>query len=124
MARFEDTGRVPQETARELGLVGPAARACGLERDVRRDHPSGIFRFAHIPVSTWDSGDVFARAYVRWLEMQHSINFIREQLRALPPGDRAHGGRAAIARPACGLDDRGLARGVVSRRADRRQRKI
>lgn len=87
MSRFEDTGRVPQETARELDLVGPAARACGLERDARRDHPSGIFRFAHIPVSTWDSGDVFARAYVRWLEMQHSINFICEQLRALPMGE-------------------------------------
>ncbi|MGA2439420.1 MAG: hydrogenase, partial [Tepidisphaeraceae bacterium] len=31
-------------------------------------------------------GDVFARAYVRWLEVQHSIDFIREQLRALPSG--------------------------------------
>ena len=26
---------------RAIGLVGPAARACGIERDVRRDHPSG-----------------------------------------------------------------------------------
>ena len=68
-------------------MVGPAARACGLQRDARTDHPSGIFRFAQIPVSTWDSGDVFARAYVRWLELQHSINFIREQLHALPTGE-------------------------------------
>jgi Ni,Fe-hydrogenase III large subunit len=86
MARLEDIGRVPQVVARDLGLVGPSARACGMQRDARHDHPWGIFRFAHIPVSTWDSGDVFARAYVRWLEMQHSVNFIREQLRALPPG--------------------------------------
>jgi Ni,Fe-hydrogenase III large subunit len=57
-----------------------------LGRDARQDHPSGIFRFAHIPVSTWDSGDVFARAYVRWMEVQQSIDFIREQLRALPGG--------------------------------------
>ncbi len=84
MARLEDTGRVTHETALDLGLVGPAARACGLERDVRVDHPSGIYRFTHIPVSTWDSGDAFARAYVRWLEMQRSIDFIRDQLRALP----------------------------------------
>jgi Ni,Fe-hydrogenase III large subunit len=87
MARFEDIGRVSEEAAGELGLVGPAARACGLQRDARTDHPWGIFRFAQIPVSTWDSGDVFARAYVRWLEMRHSINFIAEQLRALPTGD-------------------------------------
>jgi Ni,Fe-hydrogenase III large subunit len=86
MARFEDTGPVPLEVAVQLGLVGPPARACGLNRDARLDHPSGIFRFAHIPVSTWDSGDVFARAYVRWLEIQQSIDFIREQLHALPPG--------------------------------------
>ena len=86
MSRFEDVGRVSRAAAQDLGLVGPAARACGLQRDARHDQPSGIFRFAHIPVSTCDSGDVFARAYVRWLEVQHSIDFIREQLRALPSG--------------------------------------
>jgi Ni,Fe-hydrogenase III large subunit len=87
MARFEDTGALARDVAEALGLVGPAARACGLSRDVRHDHPSGIFRFAHIPVSTWSTGDVFARAYVRWLEVQRSIDFAREQLRSLPPGD-------------------------------------
>ncbi len=86
MARFEDTGRVSPELAEELGLVGPAARASGLQRDARNDHPSGIFRFSHIPVAAWTSGDVFARAYVRWLEVQRSIEFVEEQLAALPGG--------------------------------------
>jgi Ni,Fe-hydrogenase III large subunit len=86
MARFEDTGRLSAGLAEELGLVGPAARACGLYRDARHDHPSGIFRFAHVPVATWDSGDVFARAYVRWLEVQRSLAFIQEQITALPVG--------------------------------------
>jgi Ni,Fe-hydrogenase III large subunit len=86
MSRFEETGKVPPGVARELGLVGVAARAAGLQRDARHDQPSGIFRFAHIPVSSADSGDVFARAYVRWLEVQRSIDFIREQLKALPSG--------------------------------------
>jgi Ni,Fe-hydrogenase III large subunit len=86
MARFEDTGPVGRDVAQALGLVGPAARACGLLRDVRHDHPSGMFRFAHLPVSTWNTGDVFARAYVRWLEVQRSIDFVREQLRSLPQG--------------------------------------
>ena len=86
MARFEDTGPLPRSIAEELGIVGPAARASGLSRDVRVNQPSGIFRFFHIPVSTCDTGDVFARAYVRWLEIQQSIEFVRDQLRAMPHG--------------------------------------
>ena len=85
-ARFENTGAVATEVAEELGLVGPAGRASGLEVDVRNDFPSGIFRFTQVPVSTWTTGDVFARAYVRWLEMQRSVAFLREQLDALPEG--------------------------------------
>jgi len=87
LARLEGKGIVPPEMAVELGLVGPAARACGLQRDVRQDHPSGIYRFAQLPLSSWSEGDAFSRAYVRWLEIQHSIVFIREQLHALPEGE-------------------------------------
>jgi Ni,Fe-hydrogenase III large subunit len=86
MARFEETGQVSFETCMELGLVGPPARACGLERDVRFDFPAGIYRFTQIPVSTWHTGDVFARANVRWLEIQRSVEFIRGQLQTLPKG--------------------------------------
>ncbi|MBE3133633.1 MAG: NADH-quinone oxidoreductase subunit C [Acidobacteria bacterium] len=85
-ARFEETGPVTRETCEAVGLVGPAARACGVERDVRHDFPFEMFRFTHIPVSTWHTGDVFARAYVRWLEVQRSFAFIREQLDSLPGG--------------------------------------
>jgi Ni,Fe-hydrogenase III large subunit len=92
-ARFEETGIVDRDVCLALGLVGPAARACGVECDVRQDFPTGIFRFAQVPVSTWTTGDVFARAYVRWLEIQRSVVFIREQLAALPEGPT----RAAVA---------------------------
>lgn len=85
-ARFEDTGRVEPGIARQLGLVGVAARACGLKRDVRKTHPTGYYRFVHIPISNWATGDVFARAYVRWLEIERSVDFIRTQLRQLPDG--------------------------------------
>ena len=85
-ARFEETGRLSRTVCAELGLVGPVARACGLARDVRHEFPSGIFCFAQVPVSTWHTGDVFARAYVRWLEIQRSAAFVREQLGALPDG--------------------------------------
>lgn len=84
--RFDETGILTKETAWELGLVGVAARACGIERDVRFDFPTGAFRFSQIPVSTYSSGDVFARAFVRWLEIQRSVEFILEQLENLPRG--------------------------------------
>jgi Ni,Fe-hydrogenase III large subunit len=86
MSRFEDTGKLSLETCTELGLVGPAARACGAEGDNRHDFPSGIYRFSQIPVSTGVAGDVFERAYVRWLEIQRSCDFVREQLQMLIGG--------------------------------------
>jgi Ni,Fe-hydrogenase III large subunit len=85
-ARFDQTGALTREVCNSIGLVGIAARACGIPRDVRQDFPWGIYRFAQIPVSTWHSGDVFARAYVRWLEIQRSLAFIDEQLDSLPEG--------------------------------------
>lgn len=87
MARFEGTGVVSKETCNEIGLVGPAARACGADRDIRRDMPLGIYQMAQIPVSTSNSGDVFARGYVRWLEIQRSLAFVREQLGSMPQGE-------------------------------------
>jgi Ni,Fe-hydrogenase III large subunit len=86
LSRFEETGTVAAEDCRALGLVGPAARACGVERDVRQDHPFGFYRFHQIPVATSDTGDVFARALVRWLEIQRSIAFVREVVETLPDG--------------------------------------
>lgn len=86
MARLEGTGVLSPEICEQLGLVGPAARACGVERDVRFEFPSGLFRFKHIPISLWNTGDVFARAYVRWLEIQRSAAFVQEQIKTLLDG--------------------------------------
>jgi Ni,Fe-hydrogenase III large subunit len=82
-ARFEHTGAVARETAETLGLVGPVARASGCDRDVRRDHPFGLYRSAHIPVALAEGGDVMARALVRWLETQRSLSFVHEQLQEM-----------------------------------------
>jgi Ni,Fe-hydrogenase III large subunit len=86
LSRFDDTGILQKQTAKELGIVGPAARASGLEYDSRYNFASGIYQFQQVPVATWDTGDVFARAYVRWLEIQHSVAFIQNQLDTLPSG--------------------------------------
>ncbi len=87
LSRFETTGALSNQQATDLGLVGPAARASGVFRDVRHDFPTGIYSLFHIPVSTLNAGDVYSRALVRWLEIQRSIEFIQELVASLPPGE-------------------------------------
>lgn len=87
LARFENTGRLDKNIAREIGLVGPAARACGLGQDIRYQHSYGIYYYVMAQMYTWHTGDCFARAYIRWLEIQESIFFIREVLHAMPSGE-------------------------------------
>lgn len=84
--RFEEAGVITQKIALDLGMVGVPARACGIERDVRFDFPTGAYKFYPISISTCSSGDVFARAYVRWLEIQRSFKFIIHQLENMPEG--------------------------------------
>lgn len=89
LERFEGTGVVAATAVDMLGLVGPVARACGKERDVRVDFPTGIYRMTQIPISTFGTGDVFARACVRWLEVQRSIEFIQQLMAILPAGENS-----------------------------------
>ena len=84
--RLEGTGVVSGAACRALGFVGPTARACGVPRDVRSDHPWGLYRFAHIPTATAQAGDVAARAMVRRLEVRRSLEFLIEQVAAIPRG--------------------------------------
>ncbi len=86
MARFEDTGRLSKRMCRELGVVGMAARASGVEMDVRSEFPFGAYRISRPPVRTWFSGDVYARARVRWMEIEASYEFIRQRIRGLSKG--------------------------------------
>lgn len=85
-ARLEGVARLTTEVGLRLGVVGPVARACDIPRDVRHDHPYGLFRFAHVPVSTAWAGDALARTLVRWVEVQRSLDFVLEQMSALPKG--------------------------------------
>jgi Ni,Fe-hydrogenase III large subunit len=87
LGRFEKTGRISSDDALDLGLVGPAARACGIARDVRRDHPFGLYKTLQPPVCLEPGGDVMARAMVRWKESQASLEFVHDRLNSLPGGD-------------------------------------
>lgn len=76
VGRFLETGIVSQNDARGAGLVGVAARASGVNIDVRSDFPFGIFKTESIKKATQTTGDVYARGRIRWLEIKESIDFI------------------------------------------------
>lgn len=82
--RFDATGLLLADAARGLGLVGPAARACGIPLDTRRNFPYGPY--SNFTLSASGRGDVYARAYVRWAEMQKSAELISTWLDTLPAG--------------------------------------
>ncbi|BCA80588.1 NADH-quinone oxidoreductase subunit C [Desulfuromonas sp. AOP6] len=86
LARLEGTGKVATEDAESLGLVGMAARSCGLAIDSRIHHPAGAYvdDFDHVVLE--EGGDVFARAHVRRREIYDSLRQIRYWLSRLPDG--------------------------------------
>ncbi|OGV38448.1 MAG: hypothetical protein A2020_15445 [Lentisphaerae bacterium GWF2_45_14] len=83
LSRFQRTGVVDAATAHKIGMVGLAARASGLKTDVRSDHPSGLYRFSPLHRLSMETGDVFARAFLRYLEIKQSLDFVLEQLEEL-----------------------------------------
>jgi Ni,Fe-hydrogenase III large subunit len=86
LARFDHTGTVSGEWARSIGMVGPATRASGIDLDTRSQFPYGAYRYAHLPLITLSTGDVFARARIRSLEIDESLRFIIDQIENLPIG--------------------------------------
>ena len=86
-ARMEGVGQVAVADAEALGLVGLAARACGLARDVRLHHPWGAFRDSYDHCLIEESGDVYARAHLRRREIRASLDWLEETLKTLPAGE-------------------------------------
>lgn len=78
--RLEMTGILQRKDALRLGVVGIAARASGIDRDLRRDHPHLIYPFMEYQPVVYKEGDVFARFKVRVDEVAKSIEVIRELL--------------------------------------------
>lgn len=84
--RFDSAGVLKEKVARDLAVVGPAARASGVDMDVRRDHPYGHYRGLRLEVPVTHYGDVLARARIRIAETAVSARLIEETLSALPGG--------------------------------------
>lgn len=85
--RIETTGRLYNDIAIGLHVVGPVGRASGIDSDVRRDHPYAAYSELGFKVPVFKAGDVHARTRVRADEIYESVSIIQRALSSLPEGE-------------------------------------
>jgi formate hydrogenlyase subunit 5 len=102
--RLQATGVLTNSIARDLQVSGIAARASGIDADVRRDHPYAAYDDLDFRVPVFTEGDVWARMMVRVEELRESVGLIVQALEALPEGELvAPAGLLAAGNSAFGL---------------------
>jgi len=84
--RTRDVGVADKDYCKEMGLVGPVARAAGVDIDCRRDHPYAAYDRVDFDVITHDTSDVWGRVVVRAKEVFEAIRIIRQCLDKMEPG--------------------------------------
>jgi NADH-quinone oxidoreductase subunit D len=89
VARIAGVGRLSRERALEMCVVGPFARASGVDMDIRRDDPYGAYPELTFRVITSDRCDILGRVIVRALEIVESCSMVTQLLEQLPEGDLA-----------------------------------
>jgi NADH-quinone oxidoreductase subunit D len=84
--RMAGIGKMTREEAIATGCVGPIARACGVDYDVRKDYPYSIYPEVEFDVPVGTTGDCYDRYLVRIEEMKQSIRILRQCLKQIPDG--------------------------------------
>jgi ech hydrogenase subunit E len=85
--RWRGVGVVTKEMAKEFNVVGPPARAAGLESDCRAEFDYLPFKEVGFKVVVKEGGDVYARNLVRAEEVLNSIEMVENALEGLPEGE-------------------------------------
>ncbi len=101
--RTKGVGVLTKEQAIDYCVVGPTARASGIDIDVRRDSPqNSAYNLIEWSVPVLEDGDVFAKIVVRILEMVESVKIMQQsfdrlkelkegeiwtEVRDIPPGE-------------------------------------
>jgi Ni,Fe-hydrogenase III large subunit len=86
LGRTRGIGVLSYEDAIECAVVGPVARASGINYDVRVKAPYSAYNRLDVAVHTLPDGDVWSRAMIRLAEAATAIGIIRQCLRDLPEG--------------------------------------
>ena len=85
-ARTQGVGVLSPDQVRRYCVVGPIARASGVDVDLRRDSKYAAYGRLHIHVAVRKEGDVWARAVVRTMETIESLRLCHQLLIDLPQG--------------------------------------
>lgn len=88
-ARTQGIGRMSLEQVRRHCVVGPVARAAGLDVDLRRDVPYAAYDRLTFRIVTAQEGDVWSCTWVRVLEIVESLHLCHQLLLELPEGPLA-----------------------------------
>jgi Ni,Fe-hydrogenase III large subunit len=86
MNRLKKTGILNKEIASDNGVVGVAARASGINTDMRSDEPYAAYPYLNFKKAGHKDSDVNARFQVRVQEIHSSIDLIRQVLHKMPEG--------------------------------------
>ena len=86
IGRLSKVGYLTHDEAVFLGAVGPTARACGVNRDIRRDDPYAAYGDVQFKVCVDDHSDVYGRTLVRIGELMEAYSIIRQLLKNIPDG--------------------------------------
>jgi Ni,Fe-hydrogenase III large subunit/Ni,Fe-hydrogenase III component G len=84
--RTRGVGVADKVAVKSAGLVGPVARAAGVDIDCRRDHPYAAYDRVEFDVITTKTADVWGRVVVRMKEVFESIRIIRQCLDKMEDG--------------------------------------
>ncbi len=84
--RMSGIGAMTKADAIATGCVGPIARACGVDYDVRRDYPYSVYPELEFDVPVGTSGDCLDRYLVRVEELKQCIRILRQCLVQIPAG--------------------------------------
>ena len=82
--RLEEVGGIHSEKAREIGLVGPVARASGVVLDLRHSQPYGNYQAFTFDVPHEVEGDGYARLRILFAECVQSVRIMEQTLHGLP----------------------------------------
>jgi NADH-quinone oxidoreductase subunit D len=84
--RTKKVGILSAAKAIDMSISGPVLRASGVNHDLRKARPYGVYSRFDFDVPLGTQGDCFDRFYVRILEMAESVKIIRQALNDLPEG--------------------------------------
>jgi NADH-quinone oxidoreductase subunit D len=85
LKRTRGVGVISKADAVAYSLVGPIARAAGVDYDVRKVFPYLGYETFDFQVAVRSAGDVYARYLVRVAEMRESLKICRQALERISP---------------------------------------